>query len=108
MNRMKSHIKNLFREYSKYSIDSTDMLTCTPIAGYLGIDSGNCPAGFGSEADNNNNPMCVYESSGTFRYGEAPSGQENTGSFTNVNRFRSKKERKIENFSQNPKCKARY
>jgi hypothetical protein len=107
----------------KHSIDDSDMLTCTPITSYTGSDSGNCPAGFGSEADANNNPMCVYESTGTFRYGEGSAGQGNTeGSagqgnteepslFTNVNGFRSKKERKVENFSQkinNSKCKTRY
>ena len=107
----------------EHKIDNSDMLTCKPIADYTGTDSGNCPAGFGSEADANNNPMCVYESTGTFRYGEGPAGQGNTGGpagqgnteepslFTNVNGFRSKKERKVENFSQkinNSKCKTRY
>ena len=57
------------------------------------------------------------------QYGEGPAGQGNTGGpagqgnteepslFTNVNGFRSKKERKVENFSQkinNSKCKTRY
>ena len=52
----------------KYSIDSTDMVTCTQISNYSNNDSGNCPVGYGSEADKNGNPNCIYGSSGTFRY----------------------------------------
>jgi hypothetical protein len=39
-----------------------------------------------------------------------PSGGEGSAPFTNVNRFKSRKERNIEKFSQNTngKCKARY
>ena len=49
----------------KYSIDSSDLLTCTEISNYSNSDRGNCPIGYGSETDRNGNPNCIYGSSGS-------------------------------------------
>ena len=84
----------------KYVIDLTDdMLTCNGIDSYLASDKGNCPNKYESVPDIYGNNVC-----------QPIEPRVSTGFTSNVYDFKSKRERKVENFSQNnnSKCNARY
>jgi hypothetical protein len=67
-----------------------------------------CPAGYLYLNDSNGNIKCSTCPEG-YEYNDVSCVKTNPNGFTsNVFEFKSKKERKIENFSQNGKCKARY
>jgi len=74
---------------------SRDMISCMgPIPGLPGKLGNTCPPGYQSTNANSidGSPKCVYVATFT----------------SNVYDFKSKKERRIENFSENGKCKTRY
>jgi hypothetical protein len=69
--------------------------------------SGNTNKGPISAESDNTLPMCREGENNLNDDGKEVCRIPSSDAFTNVNR-KSKKERKIENFSQNQKCKARY
>jgi hypothetical protein len=70
-------------------------IKCT-LDGYSSELTGNCITGYTLGTDSNGNPVC----------NATPPPEQ----FTNIYNFKSKRERKVESFSQikNSKCKARY